>query len=168
MQTLNGIGSTLIWICRLAVGLGFAALIAVVSIQIATRTFGFPSPIWTEELSRYLLLYIVAFGVGLSFVTGEFVNVDLLQEAMSERVAWWMRLASAGVTALLSGVMIWPAWRFTVIGSMQSSPSLRVSMDFIHASVLALSILLCAFAVLRIIGMLAGTDSGRPTFSEDA
>lgn len=168
MRMLNGLSDTLIWVCRLAVGIGFAALIAVVSIQISTRTFGFPSPIWTEELSRYLLLYIVAFGVGLSFVTGEFVNVDILQEAMSERVAWWMRLGSAFVTALLTGMMIWPAWRFTAIGSMQSSPSLRISMDVIHASVLTLSVLLFAFAVLRIIGMLAGTDSGRPHLPEEA
>ena len=46
--------------CRAAVGLVFLALIVVVTIQITTRTFDLPSFVWTEELSRYLLLYMVA------------------------------------------------------------------------------------------------------------
>lgn len=155
-------------VCRSAVGLAFFALIVVVMIQITTRTFGLPSPVWTEELSRYLLLYLVAFGVGLSLLTGELVNVDLLQETMPEKVAWGMRLLAAVLAALLGAVMIWPAWRFTKIGAFQQSPSLRWPMDIIHASVLVLSVLLCLFALLRVIGMLAGADDGRPQYAEDA
>ncbi|RUM98315.1 TRAP transporter small permease [Pseudaminobacter arsenicus] len=167
MQSLAVLNRLLTLVCRTTVGITFLALIAVVTIQIVTRTFGLPSPVWTEELSRYLLLYMTAFGIGLSLVTGELVNVDLLQEAVSERVSWWMRLLAAAFTAVLSAVMILPAWKFTAIGAFQRSPSLRWTMDYIHASVLFLSVLLCFFAVIRVIGMLAGTDDGRPQFVEE-
>ncbi|MBT0782579.1 MULTISPECIES: TRAP transporter small permease [unclassified Paracoccus (in: a-proteobacteria)] len=153
---------------RFAVGIAFFALIVVVTLQIATRTFGLPSPVWTEELSRYLLLYMTAFGIGLSLMTGELVNVDLLQETVSEARAWWMRLIAAICTAALGGVMIWPAWKFTTIGAFQRSPSLRWPMDIIHASVLVLSVLLFLFALLRVVGMIAGTDDGRPHLAEEA
>ncbi|RDW13560.1 TRAP transporter small permease [Paracoccus thiocyanatus] len=154
-------------VSRFVVGLAFFVLIAVVTLQIVTRTFGLPSPVWTEELSRYLLLYLTAFGIGLSLMTGELVNVDLVQEIVPPRAAWWMRLVAALCTAGLGLVMIWPAWKFTRIGAFQQSPSLRWPMDIIHASVLVLSVLLFLFALLRVIGMIAGTDDGRPHLAEE-
>jgi len=168
MKSLGLLYRGLAAVCRVAIGSAFFALIVVVSLQIFTRTFGLPSPVWTEELSRYLLLYMVAFGAGLSLMTGELVNVDLLQETVSESRAWWMRLFAAICTAAMGAVMIWPAWKFTKIGAMQRSPSLRWSMDIIHASVLVLAVLLFLFALLRVIGMIAGTDDGRPTPAEEA
>lgn len=167
MHNLASLTRFLTIISRTAVGVAFFALIVVVTIQIVTRTFGLPSPVWTEELSRYLLLYMTAFGIGLSLVTGELVNVDMLQEAVSDAAAWWMRLFAAVVTAGLGAVMIFPAWRFTEIGAFQRAPSLRWTMDYIHASVLFLSVLLFLFAALRVIGMLAGTDDGRPQRPEE-
>ena len=167
MQKLAFLQRLLAFVSRAAVGVSFFALIAVVTIQIVTRTFGLPSPVWTEELSRYLLLYMVAFGIGLSLMTGELVNVDLLQETVPESVAWVMRLVATVLTGILGAVMILPAWRFTKIGSFQESPSLRWPMDIIHASILVLSVLLCLFALLRVISMLAGVDDGRPQPVED-
>lgn len=167
MQSLALLTRFLTLFSRTAVGVTFFALIVVVCIQIVTRTFGLPSPVWTEELSRYLLLYMTAFGIGLSLVTGELVNVDMLQEVVAERAAWWMRLFAAVCTAVLSAVMVMPAWRFTMIGAFQRAPSLRWSMDYIHASVLVLAVLLFLFAALRVIGMLAGLDDGRPQRPEE-
>lgn len=154
-------------ISRVAVGVSFFALIVVVTIQIVTRTFDLPSPVWTEELSRYLLLYMTAFGIGLSLVTGELVNVDMLQEVVSDTAAWWMRLFATATTAVLAAVMVVPAWKFVGIGAFQRSPSLRWTMDIIHASVLVLAVILFLFALLRVIGMLAGTDDGRPQRPEE-
>lgn len=167
MQSLALLTRLLTVVSRAAVGLSFFALVVVVTIQIVTRTFGLPSPVWTEELSRYLLLYMTAFGIGLSLVTGELVNVDMLQEAVTEKAAWWMRLFAAVATAVLGAAMIFPAWRFTQIGAFQRAPSLRWTMDTIHASVLFLSILLFMFALLRVVGMLAGTEDGRPQRPEE-
>jgi len=168
MRILVLLDTRLTQLSRAAVGICFAALIVVVSIQIVTRTFGWYAPLWTEELSRYLVLYMTAFGVGLSLVTGELVNVDMLQEAVSARRAWWMRLCAHIASAALAAAMIAPAWRFTRIGAFQRSPSLQWPMDFIHASVFVLAILLCLFALLRVIGMLAGTEDGRPQRPEEA
>src|SRR5690606_18841348 len=109
MQYLNLFARLLSAASRTMVGLCFLALIAVVTLQITTRTFDLPSPVWTEELSRFLLLYMVAFGLGPSLVTGEFVAVDLVQEAVPERVAWWLRLLANLATAGLAAVMIAPA-----------------------------------------------------------
>jgi TRAP-type transport system small permease protein len=155
------------FLCRVAIGIAFAVLIVAVALQVFTRSFDLGSPIWTEELSRFALLYIAALGIGLALQSGDLVNVDLVQESVSAAKAWWMRLVSAIITAILAASMIAPAWRFTQIGAMQRSPSLRWSMDYIHASMLVLSVLLFVFAMLRIIGMIAGTQDGRVNFAGD-
>ena len=154
-------------VCRTAVGLAFFVLIAVVMMQVTTRSLGLYSPVWTEELSRYLLLYITAFGIGLSLMTGDLVNVDLVQESVPESLAWWLRLMSAVATAILGLMMIYPAWRFTQIGAFQLSPTLRWPMSVMHASVFVLSIMLSLFGLLRAFAMMTGQSDGRPQLPEE-
>lgn len=168
MHLLVQIQHYLTLLCRTAVGLAFFTLIAVVMLQVVTRTFGLYSPVWTEELSRYLLLYMTAFGIGMAFVSGDLVNVDLLQEIVTEKKAWWMRLCAAISTAVLGLVMIAPAWRFTLIGKFQLSPTIRIPMSWMHASVMVIGCLLFTFATLRVIGMLSGTENGRPQPIEES
>ncbi len=153
-------------LCRSAVGIMFFILVGVVMLQVVTRTLDLHAPVWTEELSRYLLLYMTAFGLGLSLMTGDLVNVDLVQEIVPENVSWWMRLVSAIATAVIGIVMIYPAWRFTQIGAFQLSPTLRWPMSVMHASILVLSITLCLFGLLRAFAMVTGQSDGRPVPEE--
>ena len=95
---------------RVATGLAFAVLSASVLIQVLGRTFA-GSPIWTEELTRFGLLYLAAFGAGLSLRSGDLVNVDLVCEALPGRWPWLLRVVSAVLTALLCAALLWPAWR---------------------------------------------------------
>jgi len=155
-----------VFLCRAAAGIAFAVLIFAVLTQVIGRTLA-SSPVWTEELTRFALLYLVAFGTGLSFRNGELVNVDIISEALPGRLPWVLRLASALATAGLAAVLIVPAWKFTSIGAMQTSPALFWRMDFIHASVLVLLVLLFLFAAMRAIGMLTGATDGRPVAADD-
>lgn len=146
---------------RIGAGLAFAVLIAAVTIQVVGRTIG-TSPVWTEELTRYALLYLAAFGAGVALKTGDLVNVDLLLNAMPRRIGWVMRLLSAIAIVILAAILIHPAWRFTAIGAFQTSPAMGLRMTAVHASVLVMLALLGLFALLRVIGMLTGGDDGRP------
>ena len=100
----------LIAFCRIGVGLSFAVLLAAVLIQVVGRTVG-SSPVWTEELTRFALLYLTAFGVGLSFRSGDLVNVDVVCESLPGNWPWRLRLISAALTAGLCAVLILPAWK---------------------------------------------------------
>lgn len=155
----------LIAFCRIGVGLSFAVLLAAVLIQVVGRTIG-SSPVWTEELTRFALLYLTAFGVGLSFRSGDLVNVDVICEALPGNWPWRLRLVSAVATAGLCAVLILPAWKYFSIGRLQTSPAMGLRMDAVHMSILGLLVLLMIFAVLRAISMLIGSESGLPTRSE--
>lgn len=164
---LKTVYATIIPLFRFAVGLSFAVLIFAVLVQVLGRSVFANSPVWTEELTRFALLYLTALGVGLSFRTGDLVNVDILSEALPGRIPFVLRLASAVATVVLCAALILPAWRFTAIGALQTSPALGWKMSFIHASILVLIASLLLFALLRVLAMLSGRSDGRPLSSPD-
>lgn len=149
-------------VCRAGVGIAFCVLICAVLYQVLGRTIGM-SFVWTEELTRYALLYVAAFGVGLSLVSGDLVNVDVVCESLPGEWPRRLRLLSASITALLCLILIGPAWKYTAIGVRQTSPAMGLRMDFVHFSVLLLIIVLFVFAILRVVSMLWVADSGMPT-----
>ncbi|ARE42104.1 TRAP-type C4-dicarboxylate transport system, small permease component [Rhodovulum sp. P5] len=153
-------------VARLGVGLAFLVLIAAVLIQVVGRTIG-NSPVWTEELTRFALLFLVAFGAGLSFRTGDMVNVDVVCEQLPGRWPWRLRLLSAIATGGIALYLLPFAWKYVWIGRMQSSPALGLKMSYVHFSVFLLLSLLALFALLRVLGMLSGAEDGSPEKPEE-
>jgi len=147
-------------LAELLVGCAFLVMIVAVTIQVLGRSPLLDAPVWTEELTRFALLYLTAFGVGLSFVRGDLVNVDIVCEALPGRLPWILRLFSAAVVAFLSFCLLGPAYKFTSIGAFQTSPALGWRMDFIHASVLVMLSFLLIFALMRIVDLILDPTTG--------
>lgn len=166
MKLLDRLTDAIALLCRIGVGTAFAVLIGVVLTQVVGRTIG-ASPVWTEEVTRFALLYLAAFGVGLSFATGDLVNVDVICENLPPPLPWLLRLISAVLTGGLALILIPNAWRFTTIGKMQTSPAVGLRMDIIHFTVTLLLVLLFVFAAIRVVKMLAGLDDGLPSKAKE-
>lgn len=148
-------------VARLGAGLAFAVLIVAVIVQVVGRFAG-ASPVWTEELTRFALLYMIAFGAGLAFRTGDLVNVDVVSAALPGRLPWLLRLFAAVTTGGLALYLLPHAWRFVAIGRMQTAPALGLRMDAAHLTILVLLAGLALFAALRCVAMLAGAEDGAP------
>jgi len=148
-------------LCRLLILAAFLLLSASVLLQVFARTFLSTAPVWTEELTRFCLIYIGALGAGLALRSGDMVNVDLLCESLPGRWPWILRLVSAVLTALFSIGLLGAAWQYTEIGVRQTAPSLGWRMDFVHASMLVLFAALALWALMRVYEMLTGRHDGR-------
>ncbi|NDW00924.1 TRAP transporter small permease [Salipiger sp. PrR002] len=159
--------SILTTIARIATGLSFLAIIVAVVIQLLGRSGVIDAFVWTEELTRFALLYLAAFGVGLAYRSGDLVNVDIVCEALPGRAPWVLRLISAAITVGFGVLLIKATWLYVSIGVRQTAPSLGVRMDFIHASMLVALVSLSLFALLRVIGMLTRQEQGLPEKSEE-
>jgi len=153
-------------LARTGAGIAFGVLIVAVLVQVVGRFTG-GSPVWTEELTRFALLYLIAFGAGLSFRTGDLVNVDVVSESLPGRLPKILRFFSAAATAGLALVLLMPAWKFVSIGRMQTAPALGIRMDYAHLTMFILLAGLALFAVLRCIAMLASAEDGTPQRTEE-
>lgn len=154
----------LILLTRVGVALSFSVMIAAVLIQVVGRTWG-SSPVWTEELTRFALLFMVAFGVGLSLRTGDLVNVDVVCDALPGPLPKILRFVCAVIIVGFCALLIPEAQKFFAIGAMQKSPAMGLRMDVMHATTLIFLGFLMLFALIRIIEMLVGLD--RPRHLED-
>lgn len=153
-------------VARAGAGIAFALLMVSVIVQLVGRSGWIPAQIWTEEAARFCLLYLAAFGVGPALRSGDLVNVDLVSELRPAPWPWRLRLLSAIVVAGMCILLLPAAWFYTSIGARQTAPSLPIRMDFIHASMLVLLIVLGLFAALRAVAMLTGTEDGEPVRPE--
>ena len=59
---------------------GMAALICVITLQIVSRLM-FTSVSWTEEVARFLLIWITFLGAALAFQQGRHIAVTLLRDS---------------------------------------------------------------------------------------
>lgn len=158
---MQRIEKAIVVVAKIGVGVSFAVLIGAVLTQVLGRTFG-SSPVWTEELTRFAMLFTIAFGAGLALRSGDMVNVDIVCESLPGRWPWRLRLFSAAITAVLCAVLIPAAWRYVSIGALQTSPALGVRMNIIHFSVFALLVGLLLFAALRVVAMIWFGSEGQP------
>ncbi|MSU90724.1 TRAP transporter small permease subunit [Rhodobacteraceae bacterium 2CG4] len=166
MKFANRAIQVVVLAARIGTGVSFAVLIGAVLIQVVGRSAG-ASPVWTEELTRFALLFTVAFGAGLSLRTGDLVNVDVICESLPGRAPWMLRLLAAVTTAAISIYLLPFAWKFVAIGRMQTSPALGLRMDYAHFTILLMLALLAVFGALRALGMLAGVEDGTPATREE-
>ncbi|MFK7857791.1 MAG: TRAP transporter small permease [Granulosicoccus sp.] len=146
-------------VSRICLGISFVLLIAAVLIQVLGRSFA-ASPVWTEELTRFALLYLCAFGIGLAWRSGDLVNVDIVCESLPGRWPRRLRFFSALISCALCLFLLMPAWKFVSIGAFQTSPAMSLQMTYVHLSVFILLASLAVFSLLRILSMLFANDDG--------
>ena len=134
----------------------FGVMIVAVVVQVFARTFMSQPPLWTEEISRLTLMYILGFGVGASVLTGDLVNVDLALMLMPKRLRRFCELASAALVAAFGFMLVPGAWEFTQLGAMQTSPALELQMQYVFASMLFFAVLLGVFGLVKFLEILLG------------
>jgi len=152
-------------LCRAGVTIAFMVLILAVLTQVLGRTIG-DSPVWTEELTRFALIYMTAFGVGLGLMTGDLVNVDIVCDALPDPWPRVLRVVALSATAVFSAVLLPGAWKYVQIGLLQKSPAMGLQMALVHFSVFLLFALLFIFALIRTVLTLLSKD-GNPRSQEN-
>ena len=142
----------------------FAATIVVVAAQVIWRYAFNDSLMWTEELSRFCLLFCAALGGGLALRSGELVGVDLVTMVLPRAGRRAAEVLVCLAMIAFSVLLLAPAWDFVDIGSLQTSPALGWNMFWVHMAVLLAPITLALGALERLIRVLAGL---RPEVREE-
>lgn len=148
---------------RGGVFISFVIMIVAVMVQIVARTFMDQAPLWTEEASRVSLLFIMALGVGASFLTGDLVNVDLALMIMPPSIRRFFELLSTGLVAAFGLLLVPGSWVFMESGVIQTSPILGIQMHYVYSSMFIFSLLLGVFGVVKFIRMYTAPQARQTT-----
>lgn len=171
VPTFQGVVGRLIgWVDTLFTALAVLTLVAIagtVLLQISARLFLPFSVSWTEELSRYLFIYMVALSVGVVLRQHRHVSVELFHHLLGLR----SKAACQALTCLLiagfAGVVLPYAWQYAQNGAWQTSPTLKVPMLYIFFSTVVLFALLLVYGAIGFLeGLVAIFRSPERTASE--
>jgi len=143
-------------VLRALVATCFGLLLAAVLVQVVSRLVLPNPPVWTEELSRFCLLFCAGLGIGLALRSGELVGVDLLTMMLPRAGRAVAEILSCVVMIGFGLLLVQPAWSFVDIGSLQTSPALGWNMFWVHTAVLAAPLALILGAAERLARVAAG------------
>jgi TRAP-type transport system small permease protein len=129
-KLLDGYHRLLTWLMAATV----AILIVPVTLQIVSRyTALIPSWIWTEELSRFLFIWMVMLGAMIAVREGTHFVVDILPD-LAPRPAAAMRIVANVFVLVLALVFVWWGVEFVRFGWDQTSELAELPMTFIFAA----------------------------------
>ena len=108
-----------------------AILIVPVTLQIISRyTALIPSWIWTEELSRFLFIWMVMLGAMIGVREGSHFEVDVWPE-LKPRAGALLRIVSNLFVLVFALVFVWWGIEFVRFGWNQHSELAELPMPFI-------------------------------------
>lgn len=86
----------------------FTALMLSLVLMIISRNVSFINfdVMWTDEVGRYMLVYLVFLGSGLAMIEGKHIRVDFILEQLSPRLRRWVELFNDLVTIAFLLVMV--------------------------------------------------------------
>jgi TRAP-type C4-dicarboxylate transport system permease small subunit len=133
------------------------ALVASVSWQVISRyVFSSPSS-WTEEVARFLMIWVGLLGAAYAFRTGVHLGLDLLPNKLSGRSAEILKLFTLGAVILFSvSVLVVGGSNLVVLTweLKQYSAVLGLPIAFVYSVIPAAGALICVYAIA------AATDEG--------
>jgi TRAP-type C4-dicarboxylate transport system permease small subunit len=145
-------------LCRYGTLASFAVLIVVVTLQVLGRVPGMPSPVWTEEVARFALVYLVAFSCGLAVLRGELVNVDLFITPLPPTARYAVERFADLVVLLFSLVIVPGAYNYVTSSFGERARSLDIPMVWIYVVVLIIPVSLAFFSLARLLGIVRGGE----------
>lgn len=82
------------------------AMVIVVAIQVFARKFLMLATPWTEELAKYILIWIAFFGGMGALIKGEHLMVDIIYNMLSERLKRYARILNDLIFTSFSGFLL--------------------------------------------------------------
>lgn len=149
--------------------LAATTLVTIVTTEVVLR-YGFKhSLIFTEELSRYLMVWIVFLGSALAVRDGAHIHINFLIKRFNQRTQKWLRLSAHALTLVflvfvaIEGIKILPQQLD------QMCITINLSLFYFYLAIPVGSILMIIFLLPTINDILkeknsaAATDEGEKT-----
>jgi TRAP-type transport system small permease protein len=146
------------------VGILLALMLGVMSILIILQVisrFVINLPLtWSEELSRYLMIYIVFLGASLAMRHNKLISIELLPETLTGNKRRFVIILVMIISIIFFAILFKQGIDMLPLVQMQSSPGLQLSMALPYASIPIGSFLLALNSLAVILDELSLKKEG--------
>lgn len=125
------IGAVEEYVC---VGLILIMCVSVFSQVLARYVFAIPLS-WTEEVSRYSLIWLTFIAGAMCIRTNSHYVIDILLNKLPRSPRLVMNILILAGMAVFAGVMLYTGIEILPVVNLQISPALRITMGYIYLAI---------------------------------
>lgn len=122
-------------------------MVIVIFTQVFSRYVVGSSISWTEELARYLLIYLTFIGSAVAVREHAHLRVDFLVVRLPAVVQRILALATTVGIAIAAGFLLYYGATFTLLARGTVSPALEQSIAWVYAVMPVTGLLMLAFVL---------------------
>jgi TRAP-type C4-dicarboxylate transport system permease small subunit len=112
-----------------------AAMTITTLLQVVFRYVLNDPLVWSEELARYLFVWIALVGAGAAVRTGGHFGLDLFYRKLPAAARTRVAALVSAVVAMFAATLLVQGIRETVQASVQFAPSLQIRMHWAYAAI---------------------------------
>lgn len=136
-------------------GVIVAAMVIGCFWQVFTRFIMNNPSKYTEELLRYLLIWMTMLGVPYAYGKDRHLSINLLTKGFSKKGNLMMKAGIEFLVLFLSVfVMVAGGWMVTMNSAGQTSPALHMPMQFYYMCVPICGVLMVIYGSYRLVSIL--------------
>lgn len=144
------------------IGLLVAAMTAIVFAQVVFR-YVLASPlVWSEELARYLFVWVTMLGAAAAVHLGQHYGLDILAKALPGPLKAGAGIIGSAIIATVAVTLVWQGVKETAGATTHFASSLEIPMAWFYVSIPIGGALMIwhLFARLAVIGIGASPLTG--------
>lgn len=123
-------------VCNIAASIILAVTFFVILYAIIMRYFFLNPPRWSDELPRYLVIWMIFFAVSSAYHNGSHIGIEFIVRMLPQKLKFVTDIAMQIVLFLLSIAIIWLGFYLAFkFSSFQKSSSLGISLTYPMLSV---------------------------------
>ncbi|SBV93348.1 Tripartite ATP-independent periplasmic transporter DctQ component [uncultured Alphaproteobacteria bacterium] len=120
--------AALLWAC----GLLMFGMMTIIFSQVVARYVFHQSLSWSEEVGRYVFVWITFLGLAAAFKSGSHVALDLLVKAVGPRFRRGLEILNGVLVVVLASSLLLSGIRLLEFGMRQRSPALGIPMSWVY------------------------------------
>lgn len=150
---MNKIDSTLIKIEEWFAVFLAVAMIVVIFAQVVSRTFLGAPLSWSEELGRYLFVWLSFMGASIALYYGSHLGIDTLVLVLPKKLQKVLILITHIFVLILLYVMVNEGGTLLAKTAMQKSAAMRIPMSYAYAALPVSAVLMAFHTIVKIINI---------------
>lgn len=133
-RSLERLSNSVDWLIIRLVFVLFAGLVITTTMQVVFRVF-FNALTWSEELSRYLLVWTTFFAATMAYKRGSHITITFFVDLFKPKVKIVLTMLSYLASMFFFVMIIYYTWEMIKLQTFQISPALSLPMQIVYSSI---------------------------------
>lgn len=148
--------------------LGLAVMLVCTLLQVTVRflltRFGILMSVpWSEELARFVMIWIVFLGTAIACRKGQLIALEFLADAVRPRIGFAIRMFALVFCLVFFVLLVWLGWEYVIGNLIEHSPVMTIPMAWVYVALPICAVLMIVNTLcLAYEGLVTGHAAAAP------